>query len=319
MTQPAPADPAEIISTRVFPVPREQLFEAFVNPASLIQWWGPHGFTNTFEEFDPRPGGHWRFTMHGPDGSDYPNVSRFNEIDRPSRLVFEHLEPMHHYRMIMEFAEEHGGTRLTWWMRFDTEEEVSKIGRFIVAANEENFDRLQTVLAHLPAEDKSDHYFSITRLLPVSRERVWKAWTDPQILTQWWGPHGFINSVCELDPQTGGGYTLTMRSLEGTDYPITGTYQEVIEPEKIVATMDCTGHPVKWHDLIKPDRAADETNPAGIMQMSVLLADHGGRTLLTVRIRFQTSILCERFMQVGIRDGWSESLDSLAALLARGE
>jgi uncharacterized protein YndB with AHSA1/START domain len=66
-------DARTIVTTRVFDAPRELVFEAWTNPKHLVQWWGPHGFTTTIRAIDARPGGVWRFVMHGPDGVDYEN------------------------------------------------------------------------------------------------------------------------------------------------------------------------------------------------------------------------------------------------------
>src|SRR5213593_4772796 len=85
----------EVITTRVIDTPRELIWRAFSEPEHLAQWWGPRGFTNTFHEFDFKPGGHWRFVMHGPDGTEYTNHSVFDEIARPGRVVFRHLDPIH--------------------------------------------------------------------------------------------------------------------------------------------------------------------------------------------------------------------------------
>ena len=137
----------EIVSTRVLAAPRERVFEAFSDPTRLARWWGPKGFTNTFDEFDLRPGGAWRFVMHGPDGSAYRNASEFIEIVSPERIVFQHLEPMHRFQMTMTFVPEGDRTRLTWRMRFESAAEVERIKAFIPAANEQNFDRLAAELA----------------------------------------------------------------------------------------------------------------------------------------------------------------------------
>lgn len=142
-----PAMNTEIVTTRVFDASQEDLFDAVSDPRQLAQWWGPKGFTNTFESFDFCPGGDWIFTMHAPNGTDYPNESRFTEIARPERIVFEHLRPMHWYEMKMLFTVEKGGTRLTWRMRFESPDEVMKIGRFVTAANQENFDRLEALVS----------------------------------------------------------------------------------------------------------------------------------------------------------------------------
>ena len=137
----------EIVSTRVFAVPRELVFEAFSNPAHLVHWWGPKGFTNTFSEFDLRPGGPWRFVMRGPDGVEYQMAKDFVEVVRPERIVFQHLGPMHRFRMTMTFAEHSGKTELTWTMRFESAAEATEARSFIIEANEQNFDRLQACLA----------------------------------------------------------------------------------------------------------------------------------------------------------------------------
>ena len=139
--------PFEIVSTRVFAAPRGLVCEAFSNPDHLKHWWGPKGFTNTFSEFDLRPGGAWRFVMHGPDGVDYQNASDFVEVVKPERIVFQHLRPMHRFRMMMIFAEHSGKTVLTWRMCFESPAETTKLERFIKEANEQNFDRLEAYLA----------------------------------------------------------------------------------------------------------------------------------------------------------------------------
>jgi uncharacterized protein YndB with AHSA1/START domain len=74
----------EIVVTRVFDAPRELVFDAFTDPAHISNWWGPDGFTTTTHEMDVRPGGTWRFVMHGPDGVDYDNIIVYREITSPS-------------------------------------------------------------------------------------------------------------------------------------------------------------------------------------------------------------------------------------------
>jgi uncharacterized protein YndB with AHSA1/START domain len=137
----------EIVSTRVFAVPRERLFNAWADPDQLKQWWGPKGFTNTFHEFDMRPGGDWRFIMHGPNGADYKNHSVFVEIVKPERIVFDHVSAPH-FQVIATFAEQAGNkTLLTFRMVFKSAAECDKVKSFAPEANEQNFDRLEAQLA----------------------------------------------------------------------------------------------------------------------------------------------------------------------------
>jgi uncharacterized protein YndB with AHSA1/START domain len=141
-----PAADNEIVSSRVFPVSRERLFEAFSDPKQLTVWFGPNGFTSTFKQFDFCPGGEWIFSFHGPDGTDYPNRSVFAEIVPNERIVYDHVAPPH-FRMTMTFSDEDDGTRLTWRMAFDTVALYNQLKSICVPANEENFNRLAVHLA----------------------------------------------------------------------------------------------------------------------------------------------------------------------------
>ncbi|MET0172647.1 MAG: SRPBCC domain-containing protein [Agrobacterium vaccinii] len=139
-------DTMEIFNERLFSVDRETLFQAFADPKLLEQWWGPHGFTNKITAFDFRPGGTWTITMTASDGTDFHNVSTFRDIVAPENIVFEHYEPMHVYTMSMNFIKNPAGATLQWRMVFDATDENLHLKKFIAAANEQNFDRLEAVL-----------------------------------------------------------------------------------------------------------------------------------------------------------------------------
>ena len=148
MTEKTVADSTvdrELVTSRVIDAPRERVFRAFSDPSHLAQWWGPKGFTNTFHEFDLRPGGAWRFIMHGPDGGNYPNESVFVEVVEPERVVFQHVSAPH-FEMTITFAEEGGKTRIGWRQMFNSAGERERIARLAVEANEQNLDRLEAEL-----------------------------------------------------------------------------------------------------------------------------------------------------------------------------
>jgi uncharacterized protein YndB with AHSA1/START domain len=150
--RPGDLSDREIVSTRTFDAPRERVFGAFSDPSRLARWWGPNGFTNTVHEFDMRPGGTWRFTMHGHNGADYPSESVFVDIVKPERIVFRHVSADHPYEMAISLDEQGGGTRVTWRMRHPTASECARVKPFVVDANEQNFDRLAAELARMAAE-----------------------------------------------------------------------------------------------------------------------------------------------------------------------
>ena len=80
----------EVVTTRVLDAPRELVYKVWTDPNHVAKWWGPDGFTNTIEEMDVRPGGVWRFMMHGPNGMNFPNKIVFIEVKEPELLVYKH-------------------------------------------------------------------------------------------------------------------------------------------------------------------------------------------------------------------------------------
>src|ERR1700688_4411146 len=93
----------------------------------------------------------------------------------------------------------------------------------------------------------ADREVVFTRVFDAPRGLVFKVWTDPKHVAQWWGPHGFTNPVCELDARPGGAIRIHMRGPDGTIYPMTGVYREIVEPERLVFTsvpLDKNGDPL---------------------------------------------------------------------------
>ena len=109
----------EIIACHVIDAPRERVFEQWTDPILVASWWGPRGFTTTIDHMDPRPGGTWRFVMHGPDGRDYKNTIVYDEIAKPERIVYDHVSGPT-FRMVAAFADQGGQTALTIRMIFES-------------------------------------------------------------------------------------------------------------------------------------------------------------------------------------------------------
>jgi uncharacterized protein YndB with AHSA1/START domain len=112
----------EIQATRVFAAPRELVWKVWTEPEHLAQWWGPKGFTTSTYSMEVKPGGVWRFVMHGPDGRDYQNKITYVEVVKPERLVYKHgsdkeVEPVN-FQVTVTFAEESAGTKVNVRMVF---------------------------------------------------------------------------------------------------------------------------------------------------------------------------------------------------------
>lgn len=140
-----PSDPT-FRTRRVIPHPPERVFEAFARPEVLARWWGPNGFTNTFEVFEFRPGGRWKLVMHGPDGSNHPNESVFREVHAPSRLVIHHVSKPR-YELTITLDAHEAGTAIGWAQRFEADHVADRLRHVVEPANEQNLDRLQSVLS----------------------------------------------------------------------------------------------------------------------------------------------------------------------------
>ena len=142
------SDTGVFLSRRVVPIPPEAIFQAFARPELLARWWGPSGFANTFEVFEFRPGGRWKFVMHGPDGANFPNESTFVEL-APSKVVIQHASKPH-YLLTVTIAAHDSGAEITWHQQFEDVGVASRIRHIVEPANEQNLDRLVSVLAGEP-------------------------------------------------------------------------------------------------------------------------------------------------------------------------
>ena len=136
-----PVDIRSDVRSAVIDAPPAHVYAAMSDPARIARWWGPAGFTNTIHQFDFHPGGDWRLTMHGPDGKDYPNESRFTRLVPDQLFEIEHLNG-HHFILTLTLEATAGGTLVGWQQTFDTAEHYRQIAGFVGPANEQNLARL---------------------------------------------------------------------------------------------------------------------------------------------------------------------------------
>ncbi|MDE2441990.1 MAG: SRPBCC family protein [Betaproteobacteria bacterium] len=134
-----------IRNSRKLPFPAETIYNAFASQEMLVRWWGPDGFTNTFEVFEFKPGGQWKFMMHGPEGKNYPNESIFVALEEGQKIVIRHnVTP--YFTLTVMLTPVAGGTQLTWEQVFDEAPVAQAIKHIVEPANEQNLDRLTAVL-----------------------------------------------------------------------------------------------------------------------------------------------------------------------------
>lgn len=137
-------------TSREIPAPVDEVFAAFRSPERLARWWGPAGFTNTFNECEFRTGGKWSYVMH-KDGHNYRNESEFEQIDESGRIVIRHVsEPK--YCLTVLLTPSGNGTLVSWSQEFKSEKVAGRLERIVVPANEENLDRLTAEVLSRTAE-----------------------------------------------------------------------------------------------------------------------------------------------------------------------
>jgi uncharacterized protein YndB with AHSA1/START domain len=149
----------------------------------------------------------------------------------------------------------------------------------------------------------SRYDLDITRVLDAPRSLVFQAWTDPKMLAQWWGPQGFTNPRCEADARASGGIRIDMKGPDGNVYPMDGMFEEVVPPERLVFTtapLDDKGK--------RPFRT----------RVTATFEDVDGRTKLMLQVRVIEIFdpIAERYLS-GMNQGWNQSLDRLAAFVAK--
>jgi uncharacterized protein YndB with AHSA1/START domain len=142
----------------------------------------------------------------------------------------------------------------------------------------------------------------ITRIFDAPRSLVFKMWTDPVHLAKWWGPRGFTNPRCEVDPRPGGIMRIDMRGPDGTIYPMTGTIDEIVEPERIVMT-----------NMAMADEAG---NPLLLIRNTITFTEANGKTTLTMTAHVLKSTPEAEFALSGMEAGWNQTLERLGELLA---
>ncbi len=315
-------DPAlyEVTLTRVFDAPRDLVWRAWTEPEHLAAWWGPHGFDAPHPAVDLRAGGEMNLDMRAPNRSLLPNSGVIEEVVPKEKLVivtraFEGKdgEPQLEVRSTVTFADEgKGKTRLT--VTATVLRATAAVAGALAGANQgwsESLDKLGEHIAlerwtksAKPGADGTtfvtpagEPAVVITRTFDAPRERVWAAITEADQRALWWGPERLTNDVVELDVKPGGKWRIDQRASDGTVYAFSGEFLEVRAPTRLVNTFRFEGYPPATEILT--------------------LAERDGKTTLTNVTRVDTLDLRDGWVGTGMEGGARESMNRLAALLAR--
>ncbi len=308
-----------IITTRLFSAPRELVFKMFTDPKHIVEWWGPRGYTTTVHEMEVKPGGKFRHTMHGPDGTDYPNRMTYKEVIRPDRLSYTNGGGRPGDDVLFEglitFEDRGGKTLVTMRAIFQNKEERDRCAREYgaVEGGVQTLDRLEEHLAREIAGGE----FTISRVFDAPRELVWKAITEPERMKHWWGPKGFTVKVSKMDFRPGGTYHYGLRSPEGLDVWGKFIFRHIVKPERIdlVSCFSDENGGLGRHPM------APNWPPE--MLSSFIFTEQAGKTTFTVKwVPFNaTEIEVKTFREgmASMQQGWTGTLDQLTEYLTKVE
>lgn len=153
------------------------------------------------------------------------------------------------------------------------------------------------------AHADTDRDLVLTRLIDAPRAKLFRAWTDPELLKQWFAPLPWTTPYAQLDVRPGGANLIVMRGPDGQEFPNRGIYLEIVENERLVFTDAYT--------------KAWEPSPKPFMTVILTFAEEGGKTRYTARVHHWTAADRETHEKMGFHQGWGQCTDQLAALVAK--
>jgi len=305
----------ELRLLRVFDAPVKLVWQAWTDEKHVGNWWGPRGFTITTKSKDVRPCGQWIYTMHGPDGVDYPNITTYHEVVENSKLVYDHganEEQEALFRVTVTFSEENNKTLMDMTMRVASAEARVEIEKIIKAANgNSTWDRLGEYLEE--QQHRSD-VFIINRSFKASQSLLFKLWIEPEHFAKWMGPTGSSMELIHAEIKEGGYLHYAMRSADGTQMYGKASYQTISPNDLIIYSQSfCDEN----GNIIKPPFAP--TWPDAMLTTVRFYPEGPDETRITLQWQVHgaaTDVEKQTFHDAkpGMTGGWTGSFDKLADL-----
>jgi len=307
----------ELTITRVFDAPREKVWKAWTDPEEVKKWWGPKYFTAPVSKIDLRVGGKYLSCMRGPDGKDYWSTGVYREIVPLERLVVTdsfadekgNVVPASHYGMAGDFplellvtvTFEELGSKTKMVLRHEGIPE-GIMREMTETGWSESFDKLAEHIVtngtRIVAE-RGKQEVIITRVFDAPRALVFRAYTDQNLIPQWWGPKRLTTTIDKMDVKPGGQWRFIQRDTAGNEYAFHGVYHEVRSPERIVDTFEFEGM------------------PGHVSLETCTLEEIGGKTKMIGRSVYQTVENRDNMLKSGMEEGVFETMDRLAELLTK--
>lgn len=306
---------SDIKIIRIFNAPVAAVWDAWTSD-QVAQWWGPRGFTITTHSKDLRVGGHWHYTMHGPDGTDYPNKTHYFEVEKHAKLVYDHggndeRAPL--FRVTVLFSDLGGKTKMDMTMTLPTPEAARETRKFIKAAGgDSTWDRFAE---YLEKQTNGKERFYIVRSFDAPIKTMFELWTNPEHIAQWTPPTGATMEYIRADVKPGGSSFYKMTWANGMTMYGKASYQTIKAPDTLIYTQQfCDEHEKVSRHPMAP------TWPETMLTTVTLTEEGPNRTRVTVMWEPEGKTTPEELntfimMRGSMTQGWTGSLDKLEALL----
>lgn len=306
---------------RIYKHPVGRVWSAFTEEAHQKHWWGPRGFSITTESKDLRTGGQWIYTMHGPDGTDYPNITTYHEVIPLKRLVYDHgaspgRPPL--FRVEANFIDLGASTRYEMIMTLETAEAAREIQKFIKqVGGDSTWDRFSEYLEESSSGKKQ---FVINRSFSCGIDKMFKVWTQPEQFSKWLAPVGFDMSFIKADVREGG-VSFYKMSNEATANPAVTMYgkvyyQEIQSPDRLLYIQEFCDSEGKLsrHPMLP-------TYPARVQTLVEFAVEGENKTRVTVTWEPVGEVTPEELavfvsIRSGMTQGWTGSFNKLEEFLA---
>ncbi|MCE9584455.1 MAG: SRPBCC domain-containing protein [Planctomycetes bacterium] len=234
----------KVVFTRLFDAPRATVWRAWTDAKHLAKWWGPIGWTAPVCRLDARVGGRIHVVMRGPDGEEHPMEGTVTVLDAPRRFAFVSSVPdkagatMFEVENSVLFAARRRKTLVTLTARVTR---ITPVAAPYIAGMEagwcQSLEKLDSTLS-----GSAKREIVSVRCLEASPAQVYRAWTTSKIITRWWGPKGFTNTISRFEPRAGGRWNLVMHGPDGKDFPNAWRFLELERPRRIVLEHPSKGH-----------------------------------------------------------------------------
>jgi uncharacterized protein YndB with AHSA1/START domain len=305
----------EIHFTRVYDVPVRAVWDAWTVQEQLEKWWGPRGFTITTHSKELSVGGHWRYTMHGPDGVNYPNIAKYFVVEPYKKLVYDHgatenTPPL--FRVAVSFTEEAGKTTMEMSFTLSSPEAAAETARRIKQAN--GYSTWDRLAEHLEERATGKSNFVINRSFDAPIARVFEMWSQPEHLAKWLPPAGTELRFLRGEIAVGKSTFFVIEGAHGDLYG-RAQYLAVEPPSRIVYLQQFVD------ELGQPAPAPGAPVWPATLRTTVRLAvEAPDRTRVTVISEPEGEVSLEEiqaFVQErsGMTMGWTGSFDALETLL----